>query len=186
MESWKENTVCMLIIMFKFDSFAMEINQPDLSAVELPYNMIYYNRILHIDGLVQERCSSIANALELHLSCTKPSIYHDQDKSCIQIRLWTQEGHSILCRHGYTMQCYLWVFYCRISCYKEAVLIISWSRPASACPLCLLCVALVFTGVNSAGALFVQGAQPDTRSTNESLMEFQIPLKYIWLYFPSY
>ena len=29
---------------------------------------------LHIDGLVQERCNSIANALELHLSCTNPSI----------------------------------------------------------------------------------------------------------------
>ena len=27
---------------------------------------------LYVDGLVQERCNSIANALELHLSCTKP------------------------------------------------------------------------------------------------------------------
>ena len=27
-----------------------------------------------IDGLVQERCNSIANALELHLSCTNPLI----------------------------------------------------------------------------------------------------------------
>ena len=26
----------------------------------------------HIDGLVQERCNSIANALELRLSCTNP------------------------------------------------------------------------------------------------------------------
>ena len=47
--------------------------------------MIQYNfwikhliccNIDHIDGLVQERGKSIANALELHLSCTKPSIYH--------------------------------------------------------------------------------------------------------------
>ena len=30
---------------------------------------------LHIDGLVQERRNSIANALELLLSCTNPSIY---------------------------------------------------------------------------------------------------------------
>ena len=29
----------------------------------------------HVDGLVQERCKSIANSLELHLSCTKPSMY---------------------------------------------------------------------------------------------------------------
>ena len=28
----------------------------------------------HFDGLVQERLNSIANTLELHLSCTKPSI----------------------------------------------------------------------------------------------------------------
>ena len=27
-----------------------------------------------IDGLVQEKCNSIANALELRLSCTNPSI----------------------------------------------------------------------------------------------------------------
>ena len=30
--------------------------------------------IVHIDGLVQERRNSIANALELRLSCTDPSI----------------------------------------------------------------------------------------------------------------
>ena len=34
------------------------------------YNMIYY-----FDGLVQERRNSIANALELHISCTNLSIY---------------------------------------------------------------------------------------------------------------
>ena len=32
------------------------------------------NATTHIDGLVQERRNSIANALELHLSCTNPSI----------------------------------------------------------------------------------------------------------------
>ena len=30
---------------------------------------------VYIDGLEQERCNSIANALELHLFCTNPSIY---------------------------------------------------------------------------------------------------------------
>ena len=29
----------------------------------------------NIDGLVQERCNSIAKALELHLSVTKPLMY---------------------------------------------------------------------------------------------------------------
>ena len=31
--------------------------------------------LTHINGLVQERRYSIANALELRLSCTNPSIY---------------------------------------------------------------------------------------------------------------
>ena len=29
----------------------------------------------YIDGLIQERCNYIANALELNLSCTNPSIW---------------------------------------------------------------------------------------------------------------
>ena len=33
----------------------------------------------HIDGLMQERRNSIANALELHLSCTNPSIYSSNE-----------------------------------------------------------------------------------------------------------
>ena len=33
-----------------------------------------FSAIFHIDGLVQERRNSIANALELRLSCTNPSI----------------------------------------------------------------------------------------------------------------
>ena len=34
---------------------------------------------VHVDGLVQERHNSIANALELHLSCTNPSMYCEFD-----------------------------------------------------------------------------------------------------------
>ena len=33
--------------------------------------------IAHNDGLMQQRCNSIANALELHLSCTNPWIQPD-------------------------------------------------------------------------------------------------------------
>ena len=43
-------------------------------TVEPPYNMIYDNTILRIDGLVQDCSISIANALEILQSCTKPSI----------------------------------------------------------------------------------------------------------------
>ena len=36
--------------------------------------------INHLDGVVQERCNSIANAVELRLSCNNPSIcQHDPD-----------------------------------------------------------------------------------------------------------
>ena len=34
-----------------------------------------FNYSWNIDGLMQERCNSIANALELHLSCINPSIF---------------------------------------------------------------------------------------------------------------
>ena len=33
----------------------------------------------YIDGLVKERCNSSANALELRLSCTNPSIWASQN-----------------------------------------------------------------------------------------------------------
>ena len=39
------------------------------------------------EGLVQERCNSIANTLELHLSCPKSSIYHSS---------WVTYGSSII------------------------------------------------------------------------------------------
>ena len=35
-----------------------------------------HNVLDNFDRLVQERCNSIANALELHLTCTKPSVCH--------------------------------------------------------------------------------------------------------------
>ena len=37
-------------------------------------SLIMVKKKVHIDGLVHERRNSIANALELHLSCTKPLI----------------------------------------------------------------------------------------------------------------
>ena len=37
-----------------------------------------YNINIDIGGLMQQGCNSITNALELHLSCTNPSIYSMQ------------------------------------------------------------------------------------------------------------
>ena len=47
----------------------------------------------HINGLVEERCNSIANALELHLSCTNPSISSNQFcefKNLFPVCFWVQ------------------------------------------------------------------------------------------------
>ena len=38
-----------------------------------------------IDGLMQERCNSIANTLELHLSCTNPLIWG----LCCELEVWS-------------------------------------------------------------------------------------------------
>ena len=50
-----------------------------LTRLRLNYYMSHFawpkNHGHYIDGLVQERRNSIANALELRLSCTNPSIY---------------------------------------------------------------------------------------------------------------
>ena len=39
----------------------------------MPWCLVWHR--IYIDGLVQERCNSIANALEFHLSCCNPSIW---------------------------------------------------------------------------------------------------------------
>ena len=67
---------------------------PFVAGIDLPHQGVVYSYNLHnrnsyngqmasfnvyIDGLVQERRNSIANALELHLSCTNPSIYIEMD-----------------------------------------------------------------------------------------------------------
>ena len=41
--------------------------------------MVQHNQLLDIDGFMQERLNSIANALELHLSCTNPSICAEKE-----------------------------------------------------------------------------------------------------------
>ena len=53
----------------------LEISRDDTyqKYYTLSINIILINP--HIHELVQEVCNSIANALELHLSCTNPSIY---------------------------------------------------------------------------------------------------------------
>ena len=50
-----------------------------VSAISLSFHLFIYPSwnimyLIHIDGLVQKKCSSIVNAMEVHLSCTYPSM----------------------------------------------------------------------------------------------------------------
>ena len=81
--------------------------------------------LYHLDGLVQNCSNSIANALELLQSCTKPSIWsliqsntvlmrsnitgysvqHCSDSSSTEIRVYTHKGHHIARPHWGAMEC---------------------------------------------------------------------------------
>ena len=45
----------------------------------------------NIYGFVQDRYISIANALELRLSCTNSQMQQDDDKHRIKVELWTHK-----------------------------------------------------------------------------------------------
>ena len=53
---------------------------------------ILFTKVVHIDGLIQERRNSIANTLELRLSCPNPSIW---DKGgAFQKHVWALKSKS--------------------------------------------------------------------------------------------
>ena len=53
---------------------------------KLIYNLFNFS-IVHINELAQERCNSVADALELRLSCANPSIWTFYNKTYV-ICLW--------------------------------------------------------------------------------------------------
>ena len=58
---------------------------PNLPVIDWLVSKEYYSTQLisqHIDGLVQERRNSSALAMELRLSCTKPSISSKREQNC--------------------------------------------------------------------------------------------------------
>ena len=89
------------------------------------YKMWY---LYHIDGLVQERCNSIAKALELHLSCTNPSTWHhcyiSQMSGCQGVGVWP---HVTWLIHSIGMANILVIMVIIINW------IISWDRNNDAC-----------------------------------------------------
>ena len=68
-------------------------------AVLNPYMYIFFQsyRYHHIDGLMQERCNSTANPMELHLSCTNPLIYTQ-----VRCDMWDSSLTFDLCILGNT------------------------------------------------------------------------------------
>ena len=57
--------------------------KPDVTVSNIPVSC-HYPVYMYIDGLVQERRNSIANALELLLSCINPSKYRSPDRICLR------------------------------------------------------------------------------------------------------
>ena len=62
-------------VLHVFTLMGAEMLHPNM-CWQFPNDIAYcqLQQMGKIDVLVQERCNSIADALELHLSCTKPSI----------------------------------------------------------------------------------------------------------------
>ena len=58
--------------IFKFTYRRLKTTENELSSIIILVLKLYWRK--HIDGLVQHGNKSIANTLELLLSCTKPSI----------------------------------------------------------------------------------------------------------------
>ena len=66
---WGESGMRWILI----HRWQLEKHSNDLDCVRIAINFPWPHEC--IDGLMQERCNSIANALELRLSCTNPSAW---------------------------------------------------------------------------------------------------------------
>ena len=84
---------------------------------------------LYIDGLVQERCNSIANTLELHLSCTKPS--YDIMK-CYSVRYVVCMITCLLDMNSIATAASLPQIILKFSCAN----LITWTNNSLCLPLC--------------------------------------------------
>ena len=59
--------------------------------------MIEFRSHIYINGLVQDCSNTIANALELLQSCTKPSIYSDHQVSSLLVQEWHGKDEFLAC-----------------------------------------------------------------------------------------
>ena len=94
MQNYFDISGIMLEITFVYQVNRKQHNSRNFVPKWLPHHIIvHYNIIIHhIYGLVQERCNSIANTLELHFSCTNHSISSDKIWKCV----WDDSNYSKL------------------------------------------------------------------------------------------
>ena len=79
-ELWKvwSFLLSMIIAYLQFKEVMMynwQLTQIQLILLQPPFGRTELGISIPIDGLMQEKRNSIANALELRLSCTNPSIW---------------------------------------------------------------------------------------------------------------
>ena len=98
MQSWcpKSSAVMNLPTQVTEQSYKRNhIMSQTTNTIESRYNTVHF---LHIDGLVQERRNPSANAMELHFSCTNPSIWNGSGEFGSWSMFSCVNGKSIQCR----------------------------------------------------------------------------------------
>ena len=95
----------------------------------------WHHRFLwsHMDGLVQEKCNSIANALGLHLSGTNPTIC-DSVWFCITAMTWDKTKSDFKLKKiphnlSWWLQSLLWIFLRETLCIIKPYCIHWWWTP---------------------------------------------------------
>ena len=93
-----------LWVPFKYGTGTRRVRVPMVHViVPSRCNIQYFN------GLMQERCNSIANALELRLSCTNPSICHRE--FCVSCPSHKQKHQTIII---IILACLLMIWWCKV------------------------------------------------------------------------
>ena len=81
---------------------------------------------MYTDGFVQERCNSIANALDLHLSCTNPSLHRLNTEVFIMGNTQWYNQHLFICTKKFisTLSHILW-YSCKTAPSKHQHIIVT-------------------------------------------------------------
>ena len=105
MDNLATPTLWLVSVSHKVTIYHLCSPDPTASKTDKPHDRLFaisyikrtaiHFTIANIDGLVQERRNSIANALELRLSCTNPSIWYDNTSSINYITVRARVSMSV-------------------------------------------------------------------------------------------